>query len=67
MSREEVLPRIAVDSNVCFGVPCIRGHRIWGSRVLSWLASGRSVEEVLVEHPQLSREDVLACLACGAR
>ncbi len=66
MRREELLERISIDPEICFGKPCIRGHRIWVSLVLSWLASGMSVEDVLREYPQLMREDVLACLAYGA-
>lgn len=66
MPRSELLRRIVVDPNICFGKPCIRGHRIWVSLVLSWLASGQSIEEVLSEYPQLTREDILACIAYGA-
>jgi uncharacterized protein (DUF433 family) len=66
MDRERLLERISVDPNVCFGKPCIRGHRIWVSLVLSWLASGMTVNDVLAEYPQLEKEDVLACLAYGA-
>jgi hypothetical protein len=42
MSKDELLGRIAVDPNVCFGKPCIKGHRIWVSLVLDLLASGWS-------------------------
>ena len=34
MTREELLGRISIDPNVCFGKPCIRGTRIWVSLVL---------------------------------
>ena len=66
MTREELLARISVDPRVCFGKPCIRGHRIWVSLVLDWLASGETVEDLLAEYPGLEREDVLACIAYGA-
>ena len=66
MERNELLKRISVDPRVCFGKPCIRGHRIWVSLVLDLLAAGTSVEEILEEYPQISREDVLACVAYGA-
>jgi uncharacterized protein (DUF433 family) len=66
MDRDRLLERISVDPRVCFGKPCIRGHRIWVSLVLDLLAAGLSIEEVLEEYPQLSREDVLACVAYGA-
>lgn len=63
MKHEELLKRIAVDPNICFGKPCIRGHRIWVSLILDYLASGMTIDEVLVEYPQLVIEDVYACLA----
>jgi uncharacterized protein (DUF433 family) len=61
-----LLSRISINPDVCFGKPCIRGHRIWVSLILDFLAGGMSVEEVLEEYPGLSREDILACIAYGA-
>ncbi len=66
MTREQLLSRIAIDPNVCFGKPCIRGHRIWVSLILDFLASGSTPEEILEEYPQLAREDIQACIAFGA-
>ncbi len=66
MTRDEFLSRISVDPTVCFGKPCIRGHRIWVSLVLDLLASGLSTEDVLREYPGLEIADVRACLAWGA-
>lgn len=66
MTREELLARISIDPNVCFGKPCIRGHRIWVSLVLDFLASGMVVEEILRNYPGLEESDVLACIAYGA-
>ena len=66
MKNDELLARISVDPEVCFGKPCVRGHRIWVSLILDLLASGLAIEEILEEYPQLSREDVLACIAYGA-
>jgi uncharacterized protein (DUF433 family) len=65
MEREELLSRISIDPNVCFGKPCIRGRRIWVSLVLDFLAAGMSVREVMDEY-DLEEEDVLACIAYGA-
>ena len=62
----EILSRIAVDPQVCFGKPCIRGTRIWVSLLLDFLASGATIEEILDDYPQLKREDVLAAIAYGA-
>lgn len=66
MDRDELLRRIDINPNICFGKPCIRGHRIWVSLILDFLANGMTVEEILGEYPSLAREDVLACIAYGA-
>ena len=66
LAKQELLSRISIDPNVCFGKPCIKGHRIWVSLVLDFLASGMTVRQVIVEYPQLKEEDILACIAYGA-
>ncbi|HAA29295.1 MAG TPA: hypothetical protein DDW76_14420 [Cyanobacteria bacterium UBA11369] len=66
MSREDLLSRISIDANICFGKPCIRGHRIWVSLILDYLAGGMTIEEILEGYPSIEREDVLACIAYGA-
>jgi uncharacterized protein (DUF433 family) len=66
MDRDALLARITVDPNVCFGKPCIRGHRIWVSLVLDFLADGMTIEEVLAQYPDLTAEDIRACIAYGA-
>ena len=66
MNREDLLKRISIDPKVCFGKPCIRGHRIWVSLILDMLASGMTQEEVLKEYPGLIKEDIHACIAYGA-
>ena len=66
MDRNELLSRISIDPQVCFGRPCIRGHRIWVSLILDFLASGCSVEEVLSNYPGIEEADVRACIAYGA-
>lgn len=48
------------------GLPCIRGTRITVSAILGQLAAGRSVDEVLDDHPQLESDDVLAALQYAA-
>jgi uncharacterized protein (DUF433 family) len=66
MTREELLSRISVNPSVCFGKPCIRGHRIWVSLILDFLASGMKTEEILAEYPGLEAADIYACIAYGA-
>lgn len=65
MTREELLSRISIDPNICFGKPCIRGRRIWVSLVLDLLAGGMKQEEIMAEY-DLTEEDILACIAYGA-
>jgi len=48
------------------GKPCIRGLRITVYDVLEYLASGMSQEEVLRDFPDLTMEDIRACLAFAA-
>ena len=48
------------------GKPCIRGLRITVSDVLEYLASGMSEAEILEDFPDLTKEDIRACLAFAA-
>ena len=66
MTNDELLSRISIDQNICFGKPCIRGHRIWVSLILDFLASGMTTSEILENYPGLVEEDILACIAYGA-
>ena len=66
MSRPELLSRISINKDICFGKPCIRGHRVWVSLVLDLLASGCTVPELLEQYPGIEEADILACLAYGA-
>jgi uncharacterized protein (DUF433 family) len=48
------------------GKPCIRGLRITVYDVLDYLASGMTVEQILADFPDLTDEDIRACLAFAA-
>ena len=48
------------------GRPTIRGMRISVSDVLGWLATGMSHEEILTDYPELTEQDIRACLAYAA-
>jgi uncharacterized protein (DUF433 family) len=58
--------RIAIDPAVRFGKPCVRGTRITVGDVLSYLASGMSEQEILADFPQLTADDIRACLSYAA-
>jgi len=66
MKNENLLSRISIDSDICFGKPCIKGHRLWVSLILDFLASGMTIQTILNNYPGLQEEDVLACIAYGA-
>ena len=66
MVHQELLKRISVNPNVCFGKPCIKGTRIWVSLILDYLATGSSMEEILEAYPHIGKQDILACLAYGS-
>ena len=59
--------RITVNPKQCGGKPCVRGMRIRISDILDLLASGLTQDEVVLELPDLDRNDVLACLHYGSR
>jgi uncharacterized protein (DUF433 family) len=62
----DLLDRISIDPNVCFGKPCIKGTRIWVSLILDFLASGNSEAEILEAYPHLQRDDIRAAIAYAA-
>lgn len=60
------LERITIDPNVRFGKPCVRGTRIAVGDVLGYLAGGMSEDQIVRDFPQLTRDDIRACLAYAA-
>lgn len=57
---------IRKNPNKRFGKAIVRGTRIAVHDVLSWLASGMSIEEILRDFPELTHVDIRACLAYAA-
>jgi uncharacterized protein (DUF433 family) len=57
---------ITIEPSKRGGKPCIRGLRITVYDVLEYLASGMSEEEIVRDFPDLTREDIRACLAFAA-
>lgn len=57
---------IVIDSSVRFGLPCVKGTRISVYDVLGWLASGMSMNEILIDFPELNEEKIRACLGFAA-
>jgi uncharacterized protein (DUF433 family) len=59
--------KIVVDPHICNGLPTLEGTRIAVQTVLEFLSAGDSIDDVLIDYPSLTREDVLACLDFSAR
>jgi uncharacterized protein (DUF433 family) len=66
MAVKELLKRISIDPNVCFGKPCIRGTRVWVSLIIDNLAAGVSEEEIIAAYPGIEHEDIMAALSYAA-
>ena len=58
-----LLERITIDKEICHGKPCIRGMRWPVEVILDMLLSEMSYQEILDDHPELEKEDILASLA----
>ncbi len=57
---------ITIDPNKRSGKPCVRGLRITVYEVLEYLASDMTEEEILADFPDLTRDDLKACIAFAA-
>lgn len=62
----DTLERIVIDPEIRGGKPCIRGTRITVYDILEYLAGGMSEEEILLDFPSLTREDLRAVLFFAA-
>jgi uncharacterized protein (DUF433 family) len=57
---------ITIEPDKRSGKPCIRGTRMTVTDVLEYLAGGMTQDELLAEFPDLTAEDIRACLAFAA-
>jgi uncharacterized protein (DUF433 family) len=57
---------ITIEADKMGGKPCVRGLRITVSDVLDYLASGMTDAEILADFPDLTSEDIRACLSFAA-
>jgi uncharacterized protein (DUF433 family) len=58
--------RITTDPEVMGGLPCIRGLRMPVATVVAMVADGMTTDEILAEHPDLTREDIHEALLYAA-
>jgi len=61
-----MLERISINPKICHGQACIKGTRIPVYQIVSMLANGDSIDDLLEAYPTIEREDVLACLEYAA-
>jgi uncharacterized protein (DUF433 family) len=64
---ESLLQRITIDPDICHGKPTIRGLRYPIENMLELLASGMTIDELLLDFPDLEKDDFLACLEFAAK
>jgi uncharacterized protein (DUF433 family) len=58
---------IRINSEKRFGKPCVRDTRITVYDVLGWLSVDMTYDDILTDFPELTRQDILACLAFAAQ
>ena len=56
------LERITINPDICHGKPCIRNMRWPVEAILDMLSSGMTIPEILEDHRELEKEDIVACL-----
>ncbi|MCB0071732.1 MAG: DUF433 domain-containing protein [Caldilineaceae bacterium] len=59
--------RISVSPDICNGRPVVAGTRITVQTILEFLGAGDSIEDVLEEYPNLTADDIYACLQYASR
>jgi uncharacterized protein (DUF433 family) len=57
-----ILTRISINASIMHGKPIIRGMRWTVEMILDLLGSGMSINEIIEDHPELEKEDILACI-----
>jgi uncharacterized protein (DUF433 family) len=62
----EPLTRITIDPEVMGGKPCIRGMRVTVGTIVGFIATGKTVEDILAEYPYLEHEDLMEALSYAA-
>ena len=58
----DLLDRITIDLRICHEKPVIRGLRYPVETMLELMSAGMTIDEILADHEDLEREDLLACL-----
>ena len=67
MPGNSLIERISIDPDVCNGRPAVRDTRVSVETVLGFLSAGDTADEILLQYPQLQRDDISACIAFAGR
>jgi uncharacterized protein (DUF433 family) len=67
MEERETFGRISSDPDILHGKPCIKGTRIPVYLIVSLIAEGESVENIIKDYPSLTPEDIKAALRYAAK
>ena len=67
MNEEELIKRITMNPNICFGKPTIRNMRYPVEMILDLLSAGMKTEEILEDYPDLEAADIQACLLFASK
>lgn len=59
---KELINRITINPEICHGKPCVRNMRWPVEVILGMLGSGMTIDEILDDHKELEKEDILACV-----
>ena len=67
MKNEKYLKWISSDPDILHGKPCIKGTRIPVYLIVSLIAEGSTIDEIIKDYPSLSQENITAALSYAAR
>ena len=67
MELNQLLERIVVNHKIMVGKPVIIGTRLTTQYILDLLAHGATVDDILQEYRELTKEDILACLLYASK
>ena len=67
MEAKEIFGRISSDPDILHGKPCIKGTRIPVHLIVSLVAEGETVENIIKDYPSLTQEDIKAALRYAAK
>jgi uncharacterized protein (DUF433 family) len=67
MNEDDLLKRITMNPNICFGKPTIRNMRYPVEFILDLLSAGMTNEEIFEDYPDLETADIQACLLFASK